>query len=40
MFFPKASIVAGMEYVLQVLVEWANNQKQDSGQCTTTPPRA
>jgi len=40
MFFPKARVVVGIEYVLQVLAEWANNQKQDSGQSTTTPPRA
>lgn len=40
MFFPKASVVTGMEYAFQVLAEWANNQKQDSGQPTTSPSRA
>lgn len=31
-FFPKASVEAGMEYVIQVLAEWANNHKQSTPQ--------
>ena len=33
-------IVTGIEYMLQVLVEWANNQQQDSGQVHPHPLRA